>query len=57
MHFQKFYRVLVGTAPDRGVGHSHTFAVLTVVGSISVAGYILIINPTAWSLLHFMSEF
>ena len=37
------------------VGHSRAFAVFTAMGSIGMAGHILIFDPTAWALLRIMS--
>ena len=37
------------------VGHSRAFAVFTAMGSIGMAGHILVFDPTAWAMLRIMS--
>lgn len=56
MHFLGFF-VGCWWAPRLmgNVGHSRAFAVFTAMGTIGMAGHILIFDPTAWALLRIMS--
>lgn len=56
MHFLGFF-VGCWWAPRLmgDVGHSRAFAVFTAMGSIGMAGHILIVDPTAWAMLRIMS--